>query len=371
MYLAYHNAQQAAQELYAASEQGKPWLLCVGDGLADAAAHEEWRISRKDAANSVVNATVVGAGAERRVMVEQEATARRRSEAKFRHLVDEMPVGLCQVNADGCIYHRNHRFIDLFGYDEVTVPTLSEWWERAYPDPVYRQWVLDTWQADVDQARRLGQDILSREYRVTTLDGTLRYVQISGITFEDDFLAVFIDNTQKRLAELELARHHQHLERLAQYDALTGLANRSLFSDRLDQALLVAGRERTQLALLFIDLDRFKPVNDTYGHGVGDVLLKLVAERMLACVRESDTVARIGGDEFVVLLRPCDEAAGPARVAECLRDWMRMPFEVAGHTLDISCSIGIAMFPTDGTTALELANAADKAMYRAKELGRR
>lgn len=274
------------------------------------------------------------------------------------------------MDAEGNIYHRNRRFEQTFGYDVDTVPTLEVWCERAYPDPDYREAALATWNADVENARLTGQDIASREYRVRANDGRELYVQISGITFDDGFLAVFLDNTEKRLAEFELERHRQYLEKLAQYDQLTGLANRSLFNDRIEQSILMATREKSRFALLYLDLDKFKPVNDTFGHSVGDQLLKQVAQRISTCVRESDTVARIGGDEFVILLRGTDEALGPKTVAENVRSALCQTFDVAGHMLAISCSIGVATFPEDGRTPIELSNAADRAMYRAKSNGR-
>lgn len=289
---------------------------------------------------------------------------------RFRHLIDEMPIALCQVDSDGNIYHRNRRFEQLFGYSEDIVPTLAEWWEFAYPDPDYRAWVLATWNSDVEAARINKQDIISREYRVVSINGRELYVQISGITFDDDFLAVFVDNTEKKLAEIELERHRQHLEKLAQYDHLTGLANRTLFNDRIEQAILMATRSRGYFALLYIDLDKFKPVNDTFGHQIGDLLLKQVAERIRSCVRESDTVARIGGDEFVVLLGPINRMLDSKVVAEKVRLALCHPFRIDGNLMEISCSIGLARFPEDGRTPIELSNAADRAMYRAKKNGR-
>ena len=121
---------------------------------------------------------------------------------------------------------------------------------------------------------------------------------------------------------------------------------------------------------MFIDLDKFKPVNDTYGHVVGDLLLQDVAWRMRQCLRDSDTVARIGGDEFVVLLRGANAVPETLAVAEKIRSELGRPFLLEGHTLQISCSIGVARFPEDGQEDITLAKNADLAMYRAKERGR-
>ncbi len=141
-----------------------------------------------------------------------DITQRRQAEDNLKHLVMHMPIGLCLVDSDGRIYLRNQRFLDLFGYDEGAVPTLAEWWVRAYPDPVYRRWVQETWNLDVKQARQAGKEILGREYRVTNNMGEERLIQIGGIIFDTDFLAVFIDNTELRRSELALRELNLGLE---------------------------------------------------------------------------------------------------------------------------------------------------------------
>jgi diguanylate cyclase (GGDEF)-like protein/PAS domain S-box-containing protein len=160
------------------------------------------------------------------------------------------------------------------------------------------------------------------------------------------------------------------IEHLAHFDTVTGLPNRSLFFDRLEQALALARRNGSRVALLFLDLDRFKPVNDTHGHGVGDALLRVVAERLLSCVRETDTVARFAGDEFTVILPGIGHRDDAVRVAEKILEAIGAPFQVAGHVLHIGVSIGIALFPDDATEAQSLIARADTAMYRAKSAGR-
>jgi diguanylate cyclase (GGDEF)-like protein/PAS domain S-box-containing protein len=157
---------------------------------------------------------------------------------------------------------------------------------------------------------------------------------------------------------------------MAMHDLLTGLPNRVLLNDRLQQALVAAKREGIRCALMFLDLDKFKLVNDTLGHDVGDELLQQVAARMQACVRESDTVARIGGDEFIVLLRTVDDASHAISVAEKIRAALGQPFALAGQSLTISCSIGIALYPEHGQDGVELSKNADIAMYQAKDHGR-
>ncbi len=169
----------------------------------------------------------------------------------------------------------------------------------------------------------------------------------------------------------ELRASEARFRYLAQYDELSGLPNRAMFRDRLQQAIVQAKRDKTRLALMYLDLDKFKPINDQSGHHVGDLLLRAVAEKMLSCVREADTVARIGGDEFMILLPLIEQDQDALLVAEKIRHLLCQPFEVAaGHVLQVSCSIGIAIYPEHGETDAELCRHADKAMYQAKDGGR-
>jgi diguanylate cyclase (GGDEF)-like protein len=171
-----------------------------------------------------------------------------------------------------------------------------------------------------------------------------------------------------RTAELSVA--NQELSNLALRDTLTGLPNRKLLADRVPLALASARRDQAQLALLFIDLDEFKPVNDTFGHDVGDELLKDVAKRIEGCVRASDTVARFGGDEFIVLLPLIESVDDALSVAEKIRLAISTPFQLVGQSLHVSTSIGIATFPEHGTDEATLLKHADMAMYQAKTDGR-
>jgi diguanylate cyclase (GGDEF)-like protein len=159
------------------------------------------------------------------------------------------------------------------------------------------------------------------------------------------------------------------LRHLAQHDGLTGLPNRALFEDRLRQAISHARRSDACIALLFVDLDGFKGVNDNCGHHTGDLLLTAVALRIASCVRDSDTAGRIGGDEFVVLLGDVGSEHDALAVAEKLRAALAMPFELDASTQSISASIGVALFPLDGDSEHALALRADAAMYQAKQAG--
>ena len=159
------------------------------------------------------------------------------------------------------------------------------------------------------------------------------------------------------------------LRRLAYTDPLTGLPNRVLFYDRLDNALRGARRHGTPLAVLFLDLDRFKIINDSLGHGIGDQMLASVAHRLRDCVRAEDTIARLGGDEFAVLLPEISHPRDTRLVADKLLAALATPQLINGHELTVDASIGVALFPEDGTEVRGLMGCADAAMYRAKSRG--
>lgn len=165
---------------------------------------------------------------------------------------------------------------------------------------------------------------------------------------------------------IERQKIQDRLKYMAQYDQLTGLPNRGFLYDRLKVALSVARRDQRQFSVLYIDLDKFKQVNDTFGHSVGDLLLQKAAQRMKLCVRESDTISRIGGDEFVVLLQGAELPEQAEWVAKKISKTLTETFILDGHSLNIVPSIGIAQYPNDGDTEQQLLKQADKAMYLAK-----
>jgi len=168
----------------------------------------------------------------------------------------------------------------------------------------------------------------------------------------------------------EIKRYQDELEHRATHDSLTGLANRNLFNDRLHQGIVQARRYGRTLTVAFVDLDHFKLINDSMGHRAGDEMLKLISERINSCVREGDTVARVGGDEFVVLLQSPAHEESNYRIAQRMIAAIAAPFTLYGRDLKLTCSIGLAVFPRDGSDAEALMRNADAAMYRAKETGR-
>jgi diguanylate cyclase (GGDEF)-like protein/hemerythrin-like metal-binding protein/PAS domain S-box-containing protein len=209
-----------------------------------------------------------------------------------------------------------------------------------------------------------------REWTYVRKDGTRLTVLLATTSLRNDlgeiegYLGVATDITERTRA---VAR----IKRMAHYDHLTRLPNRRLFHDRIQVAIAQARRENTRLALMMIDLDDFKPINDKLGHAVGDLLLKAVAKSMLGCLRESDTLARLGGDEFVVLLPGIGTDQDALGVAEKIRLALNEPFQLAGgHKVTIACSIGVTIFPDHGNNEKRLSQNADAAMYAAKDLGR-
>jgi diguanylate cyclase (GGDEF)-like protein/PAS domain S-box-containing protein len=180
---------------------------------------------------------------------------------------------------------------------------------------------------------------------------------------EPRFIVLARDVTERKASE-------QRIINLAHYDPLTGLPNRALLADRMKVAIKRAARQSLRLAILFVDLDRFKPINDSLGHDVGDKLLKVVAERMQDSVRSVDTVSRVGGDEFVVLLSEIETSEDAARVAEKLNNTLSQRYEIEEHELLVTASIGICIYPDNGTESGILLRNADASMYSAKEAGR-
>ncbi|HSN18992.1 MAG TPA: EAL domain-containing protein [Gammaproteobacteria bacterium] len=203
--------------------------------------------------------------------------------------------------------------------------------------------------------------IITHEYQGGTRDWTRD--EASFASSLADFVSLGITSNDRRAAE-------DKLREMANYDRLTGLPNRSLFLDRLAQGLAKARRARQRVALLFIDVDRFKSINDSLGHHAGDLVLRSIGKRLLACVRASDTVARLGGDEFTVILENCQDAEFITMVCERILAAVVEPIPLGQTEVNLTCSIGISLFPGDGEDGDMLLQNADSAMYKAKDRGR-
>lgn len=216
-----------------------------------------------------------------------------------------------------------------------------------------------------------------REERASSREREIRTSEITQAASDDHLLLLQQANSrlvtaaieaQKLAAQLQTTK--DRMEHLAHHDVLTDLPNRVLLQDRLEQAIELARRQGRELAVMFMDLDRFKHINDSLGHAIGDQLLQSVAQRLVACVRHSDTVSRQGGDEFVLLLPFIEHVEDAALSAQKLLSSVMLPHHIGPHDIHISASIGISIFPGDGKDAETLIKSADTAMYSAKENGR-
>jgi diguanylate cyclase (GGDEF)-like protein/PAS domain S-box-containing protein len=227
----------------------------------------------------------------------------------------------------------------------------------------------DRYSAEDKRIMEQGSTKLNFDEPQSRTDGSLLWLRTSKLPLWDregkviGVIGTYEDITERKVAE-------DRVKFLAFYDALTELPNRALLQDRLSKALASARRQKDKVALLFLDLDRFKDTNDSLGHSLGDLLLQNVAERLKRCAREQDTVARLGGDEFLIVLTNVKEIADASVAAERFMHAMTAEFVVQGHSLSISCSVGISMFPEHGTDSEILIKNADAAMYSAKESGR-
>ncbi|MFA6201712.1 MAG: sensor domain-containing diguanylate cyclase [Gallionella sp.] len=257
------------------------------------------------------------------------------------------------------------RYKEIVCYsDEDTTAHQTTWHQHIHPD--------DRAEVDASIQNYLAGNGTSyyNEHRILCRDGAVKWVLARGMIVSHGangkplrMIGTLSDITVRKNID-------ERLRYMAHYDPLTNLPNRALLSERLQQSVVRARRDQSTMALMFLDLDKFKPVNDTLGHETGDQLLQQVAVRLLSCVRASDTIARIGGDEFVVLLHAIDQEPDAAMVAEKILHSLNRPFSIGEHEIRISGSIGIAAYPQHGTDEKLLLINADIAMYQAKKEGR-
>lgn len=294
------------------------------------------------------------------VMVEklEDATVRLQL---FGKLFDNSSEAIAITDADCNILAVNPAFVDITGYSADDVigrnPKLlssGKQTKEFYADMWESIDGIGQWQGEIWNRRKSGE-----VYPEWLSIGVVKNARGEVI----NYISLFSDITKRKEAE-------ERIEFLAHYDSLTRLPNRALFSDRLRQALIADARARKKTGLLFLDLDRFKSVNDTLGHLAGDMLLQSVALRLQSCVRESDTICRQGGDEFLMLLPGTNGAEDAEMVARKIVAAMVAPHRIGAHEISITFSIGIAVCPDDASDDETLVKHADDAMYRAKEGGR-
>ncbi|BAL22737.1 bifunctional diguanylate cyclase/phosphodiesterase [Azoarcus sp. KH32C] len=294
----------------------------------------------------------------------QDVTLRRQTEARMREALavfEASSQGIMTTDARGVIVSVNPAFCRITGYTvgEVVGRTPSVLRSGRHDQAFYHaMWsrLLDDgqWEGEVWNRRRSGE-----VYPEWLTISAVR--DVAGRVVE--FVALFSDISERK-------EHEEVIWRQANFDALTGLANRSLLHDRMELALLQQRRAGQKMGLLFLDLDGFKWVNDTLGHNVGDELLIEVAQRLKGCVREHDTVARLGGDEFTIVVTGLHDADVLRSIGEKILDVLREPFTLGGGSHHISCSVGITVFPDDGGDVQILLRNADIAMYKSKQAGK-
>ncbi|HEV7237829.1 MAG TPA: PAS domain S-box protein [Thermoanaerobaculia bacterium] len=285
----------------------------------------------------------------------RDVTDRKASEARYRLLFERNLAGVYRSTPDGTILDCNDACARLFGY-ESREEFLGANANDFYFDDHERERIV--------QMLREQRQSTNLELRLRRRDGSTVWV-LENVTLRDEDImeGTIIDITDRKRAQ-------EQVEYQAYHDSLTGLPNRLLFRDRITVALAHAKRTGRLSAVMFLDLDQFKLVNDTLGHTVGDRLLQAIGARLVTCMRAEDTVARMGGDEFTVLLADIADRRGAALVAQKVLEAVRHPVTIDEHELYVTTSIGISVFPDEGTDAESLLKNADRAMYGAKERGR-
>ena len=294
----------------------------------------------------------------------QDVTVRKKAEDEIRlaaSVFDNSLNGILIVEPDGTIRGVNHAFTEILGYSaEEVVGQLPSLMKSGHHDELFYQEMWGSllkeskWEGEIWDRRKDGEVIPVWQSISAVRDARGEITHYIGILYDI--------SEQKASAE--------RIQHLAHYDVLTGLPNRALLLDRAEHAVARARRERGVFALLFLDLDRFKHINDTLGHPVGDDLLQAVAQRLQQTLREQDTVARLGGDEFIVLLEDIDNDQDARVAAEKILAAFTRPFVVGSQTLSVGTTIGISLYPEHGEDVTSLLMHADMALYQAKEHGR-
>jgi diguanylate cyclase (GGDEF)-like protein/PAS domain S-box-containing protein len=303
------------------------------------------------------------------IAIKQDITERkqieqalRQAEEKYRAIFQDAVVGMFQSTPEGRYSNVNPAMAHMLGYDspQELIASVTDIAHQVYVDSKSRE--------ELTRLLREQGMVKNFECAVYRKGGSKMWFSANVRAVSENGVLVGYEGTNEDITARRVAE--ERVQFLAYYDALTGLPNRTLLQDRVTKALAAARRQNHQVALLFLDLDGFKIINDSLGHAVGDLFLQEFAERLKTWAREQDTVARVGGDEFLIVLTGIRDVADAAVTAERLINSMTAEFLVQGHSLRISCSIGVSIFPKHGTDCETLIKNADAAMYGAKDSGR-
>jgi diguanylate cyclase (GGDEF)-like protein/PAS domain S-box-containing protein len=307
------------------------------------------------------------------------------SEAQLQAFMNHSPSLMFIKDLEGRYLHVNHRFTRAFGMKledvvlrtdvEIFGPELGAQFRANDAKALSTQAGIE-----VEEVARYGDGLLhtSIVHKFPMLDGTGHVTALGGIAtditdrkrLEEALRQKNIQLNTAIQGEIAVRERQEHLKVIATHDALTGVPNRALLHQRGEHAIAVSRRSDRELAVLFIDLDRFKEVNDSLGHAAGDEVLRQVARRLAGCLREVDTISRHGGDEFVVLLEDVDGSEEVQQVTARMQEALAEPLGIEGRSEHITMSIGVALCPRDGDEISILIRRADLAMYRAKQVGR-
>lgn len=306
----------------------------------------------------------------RKLVISERETAEandrlRDVEERWRFALESTSAGVWDLDIPGNRILLSSRCKDMLGYADDEIGTdMDEWVQRIHPDD--RAALTATRQQLVDGT----SDTFTNEHRKRCKDGSWKWVQVRGMVVARDeaklplrVIGTYLDISERKQAE-------ETIQRQANFDPLTQLPNRRLFLDRLEHEIIKSRRADVSLALLLVDLDQFKEVNDTLGHDVGDTLLQETAQRIRDCTRDADTVARLGGDEFTVILTELSGRSHVEDIAQKIIGRLAEPFHLGNETAYISASVGITLYPNDASDIDTLMKNADQAMYAAKKQGR-
>lgn len=293
----------------------------------------------------------------------QDISERKDAEQRYRSIFENAVEGIFQTTPEGTYLSANPALARIYGYDspEELMASLRDIRKQLYVDASRRD----------EFRRRMSEEssISGFESEVYRKNGEVIWIsETARAVYDENGNVTMFEGTVEDITERK--RYQVELEYQASHDALTGLPNRALLNDRLQQAIQYAQRHRSGVAVAFLDLDRFKIVNDSLGHYIGDSLLKIMATRLQSCLREGDTVARQGGDEFVLLLSSHEDKSALVQIMRRVLGAVMEPFRIADQEFNVSGSIGVSVFPDDGHDAQTLLKHADSAMYKAKATGR-